>query len=313
MTRTMASSSPATVRAAPSTGTRTVTVTAVGAIALLEDRGRAGLAHLGVGHSGAADRSSHDLANRLVGNHPEAACIEATLGLLGLRVDEPMLMAVTGAPVEIRCGNRMQAVNSSFWAPRGATVTLGRPAAGLRSYVAVRGGLRGTCVLGSASWDTMAQLGTPPLQPDDVLAVGDAAAAPPATDLAPVAPISSGRLELPLILGPRDDWFADEAIAALAQHDYVVTSETDRVGARLQGPDLPRRQAGELASEGVVLGALQVPTNGRPTLFLADHPVTGGYPVLGVVPQRWVDRASQAAPGQLIRFLPRPAPDLVTR
>jgi biotin-dependent carboxylase-like uncharacterized protein len=286
-------------------GRGSLTVRAVGAIALLEDRGRAGLAHLGLGHSGAADRASHDLANRLVGNHPGAACIEATLGMLEVHVDGAVLMAVTGAPVEIRCGSRLQAMNTSFWAPPNTTVTLGRPTAGLRSYLAVRGGLRGEEVLGSVSWDTMAKLGTPPLEPGDVLQFADAAAEPPATDLAPVARISSDRLELPLILGPRDDWFTDTAIARLAQHDFTVTPETDRVGARLQGPELPRRRTGELASEGVVLGALQIPTRGRPTLFLADHPVTGGYPVIGCVPQPWVDRASQALPGQLVRFRPR--------
>lgn len=290
----------------------TLTVNAVGAIALLEDRGRAGLAHLGVGHSGAADRTSHDLANRLVGNHPDAACIEATLGLLDMWLDEPVLMAVTGAPVEVRCGARTHAVNSSFWVPPRTTVTLGRPTAGLRTYVAVRGGLHGTRILGSVSWDTMAKLGTAPLKPGDVFMIGDAAREPPAADMAPVATIGSGRLELPLILGPRDDWFEDRALEALAEHDFTVTSETDRVGARLQGPGLARRRAGELASEGVVLGALQIPTNGRPTLFLADHPVTGGYPVLGVVPQPWVDRASQAAPGQLVRFHPRRVDATVT-
>lgn len=294
--------SPGTARR---TGIGTLTVCAVGAIALLQDRGRAGLAHLGLGHSGAADRTSHDLANRLVGNNADAACIEATLGMLELRVDEPVLVAVTGAPLEIRCGARLQAINTSFWVPPGTTVRLGRTTAGLRSYLAVRGGLRGEKVLGSVSWDTMAKLGTPPLQPGDVLQVADAAVEPPATDMAPVASIGSDRLELPLILGPRDDWFEDTAIARLAQHDFTVTSETDRIGARLQGPELPRRRSGELPSEGVVLGALQVPTSGRPTLFLADHPVTGGYPVIGCVPQPWVDKASQAAPGQLVRFRPR--------
>ena len=283
----------------------TLTVHAVGAIALLEDRGRAGLAHLGLGHSGAADRASHDLANRLVGNNVDGACIEATLGMLEVRVDKPILIAVTGAAVEVRCDARLQAVNTSFWVPPNSTVRLGRPAAGLRSYLAVRGGLRGVDVLGSVSWDSMAKLGTPPLKSGDVLQVADAAAEPPATDLAPVAMIGSDRLELPLILGPREDWFEDTAIARLAQHDFTVTSETDRVGARLQGPELPRRRFGELPSEGVVLGALQVPTSGRPTLFLVDHPVTGGYPVIGCVPQPWVDKASQAAPGQLLRFHPR--------
>jgi allophanate hydrolase subunit 2 len=166
----------------------------------------------------------------------------------------------------------------------------------------VRGGVLGTDVLGSVSWDTMAQLGTPPLRPGEVLAIGHADAGQPATDLAPVAMLTGDRLELPLVLGPRDDWFTDEAIDRLGEHDFVVTADTDRVGARLGGPELPRRRDGELDSEGVVLGALQVPTHGRPTLFLADHPVTGGYPVIGVVPHRWVDLASQAVPGQAIRF-----------
>jgi biotin-dependent carboxylase-like uncharacterized protein len=287
--------------------TTTLTIEAVGAVALLEDRGRAGLAHLGLGRSGAADRASYDLANRLVGNVDGAACIEATLGLLELRVSAPVSMAVTGAPVEIRCGRRSHFVNTSFWVPAQTSVRLGRPMAGLRSYVAVRGGVRGTEVLGSVSWDTMAQLGTPPLRPGDVLGVGDAAAGQPATDLAPVALLAGDRIELPLVLGPRHDWFTDVAIARLADNDFIVTADTDRIGARLVGPELPRRRSGELDSEGVVLGALQVPTRGRPTLFLADHPVTGGYPVIGVVPHRWVDLASQAAPGQAIRFhLQRP-------
>jgi biotin-dependent carboxylase-like uncharacterized protein len=283
----------------------TLTVEAVGPLALLEDRGRTGLAHLGVGRSGAADRASYDLANRLVGNRPGAACIEATLGQLALRADATLLVAVTGAPVEVRCGDRTHAVNASFRVPAGETLSLGVPTAGLRSYVAVRGGFAGDEVLGSVSWDTMAGVGTPPLQPGDELPVGQAAIEEPAADLAPVAVVDAGPIELPLLLGPRDDWFADEAIERLASHEFTVTADTDRVGARLEGPGLPRRHEGELASEGVVRGSLQVPTGGRPTLFLADHPVTGGYPVIGVVPSASVDRAAQAAPGQVVRFRPR--------
>jgi biotin-dependent carboxylase-like uncharacterized protein len=282
-----------------------LTVEAVGAQALVQDRGRSGLAHLGVGRSGAADRTAYDLANRLAGNRIGTPCIEAALGLLRIRLDTPARMAVTGALCEIRCGDREEAVNSSFWVPAGVPVSLGLPTAGLRSYVAVRGGLVGTEVLGSASWDTLARLGTPPLGPGDVLPLGKAGAELPATDLAPVATPSPGPLELPLWLGPRDDWFTAEAVARLRRHAFTVSSDTDRVGARLEGPELPRRRDGELASEGVVPGALQVPPGGRPTLLLADHPVTGGYPVIGVVPSRWVDVAGQAVPGQVIRFVPR--------
>lgn len=279
-----------------------LTVESVGVLALLEDRGRSGLAHLGVGRSGAADRASCDLANRLVGNQPGAACIEATLGRLVFSVDASVLVAVTGAPVVIRCGNRAQAVNTCFPAHAGDTITLSPPTAGLRTYVAVRGGIAGEEVLGSMSWDTMAQLGTPPLRAGDVLQVGDAVADWPATDLAPVAALDTRLVELPLQLGPRDGWFTDEAIDRLARHEFTVTSDADRVGIRLDGPELPRVRAGELASEGVVLGALQVPTRGRPTLFLADLPVTGGYPVIGVVPKSGVDLAAQALPGTRVRF-----------
>ncbi|TFV61534.1 biotin-dependent carboxyltransferase [Mycobacterium sp. PS03-16] len=281
---------------------RKLTVESVGMLALLEDSGRHGLAHLGVGESGAADRPSYDLANRLVGNLPGAPCIEVALGRMTFSVDAPTLIAVTGAPVPITCDGRPHAMNAAFAAQAGQRVTLGAPTAGLRTYVAVRGGLVGQDVLGSMSWDTMAGLGTPPLRAGDVLPVGGAAADWPALDFAPVATFHTEPLALPLRLGPRDDWFSDEALDRLGSAEFTVTSDADRVGIRLAGPELPRRRSGELGSEGVVLGALQVPTRGRPTLFLADRPVTGGYPVIGVVPEADVHRAAQAVPGTRIRF-----------
>lgn len=279
-----------------------LTVESVGVLALLEDSGRHGLAHLGVGESGAADRTSYDLANRLVGNLPGTPCIEVTLGRMAFSVDAPTLIAVTGAPVAVTCGGREHGMNAAFAAPAGHRITLGAPTAGLRTYVAVRGGLVGHDVLGSMSWDTMAGLGTPPLQAGDVLPVGSAADAWPAVDFAPVAAPETDSLTLPLLLGPRDDWFCDAALDRLGSAEFTVTSDADRVGIRLAGPELPRRRGGELGSEGVVLGALQVPTRGRPTLFLADRPVTGGYPVIGVVPQAAIYRAAQAVPGTRIRF-----------
>lgn len=277
-------------------------VESVGVLALLEDAGRHGLAHLGVGQSGAADRVSYALANRLVGNVPGAPCIEVTLGRMAFSVDAPTLIAVTGAPVPITCGRRAHAVNTAFTAPPGQQISLGAPTAGLRSYVAVRGGLVGHDVLGSMSWDTMARLGTPPLRAGDVLPLGVSSTSWPATDFAPVAALDTEPLVLPLHLGPRDDWFAREAVDRLRSGEFTVTPDADRVGIRLDGPELPRRRHEELGSEGVALGALQVPTRGRPTLFLADRPVTGGYPVIGVVAASALHRAAQAVPGSRIRF-----------
>jgi biotin-dependent carboxylase-like uncharacterized protein len=270
-----------------------LTVESVGVLALLEDRGRHGLAHLGVGQSGAADRTSYELANRLVGNVPGTPCLEVTLGRMSFTVDAPTLVAVTGAPVTVSCGGRAHGMNAAFTAPAGRRITLGAPTAGLRTYVAVRGGLLGQDVLGSMSWDTMARLGTPPLRPGDVLTLGSAAADWPALDFAPVAAWGTEPLVLPLRLGPLD---------RLGSAEFTVTSDADRVGIRLAGPELPRRRSGELGSEGVVHGALQVPAKGRPTLFLADRPVTGGYPVIGVVPEAAIHRAAQAVPGTCVRF-----------
>jgi len=281
-----------------------LTVEAVGVLALLQDRGRRGMAHLGVGQSGAADRASYELANRLVGNQPGAPCLEVALGRMTFRIERTSLIAVTGATVDIRCGGRAAGVDAAFIAHANDEVVLGPPRAGLRTYVAVRGGLVGRTVLGSSSWDTMAHLGTPPLRPGDVVRVGGHEGPWPAVDFAPrVAGIDSVTT-LPILLGPRDDWFRVEALARLADGEFVVSSDADRVGIRLDGPELPRKRTGELASEGVTLGALQVPTRGRPTLFLADRPVTGGYPVIGVVPAWAVDHAAQAVPGSRIRFAP---------
>jgi allophanate hydrolase subunit 2 len=109
---------------------------------------------------------------------------------------------------------------------------------------------------------------------------------------------------------PRADWFAPGAPGTLFTAAYTVTSDVDRVGMRLDGPVLARAEHGELPSEGTVTGALQVPPSGRPVLFLADHPLTGGYPVIAVVASADIGRAAQARPGQRLRFRPHPAPTL---
>ena len=105
-----------------------------------------------------------------------------------------------------------------------------------------------------------------------------------------------------MVLGPRDDWFTQEAIDTLLGTAFTVSADSNRVGMRLTGDLLTRERHDELPSEGVVLGALQVPPTGLPVLFLADHPVTGGYPVVAVVCEHDVDRAAQAGPGMVLRF-----------
>jgi allophanate hydrolase subunit 2 len=129
--------------------------------------------------------------------------------------------------------------------------------------------------------------------------------------VAPVLLPEAGDVTLRVVDGPRADWFTGAGRAALLSGPYEVTADSNRVGMRLSGPVLERARDDELSSEGMVCGALQVPPSGQPTLFLADHPVTGGYPVIAVVVTADVPLAAQVRPGQRILFRqgPCPSPD----
>ncbi|WP_151773253.1 biotin-dependent carboxyltransferase family protein [Streptomyces abyssomicinicus] len=284
--------------------TAALEVLATGPLATVQDLGRPGLAAVGVGLSGAADRGSLRLANRLVGNEEGAAGVEVTFGGLSVRARRAVTVAVTGAACPLTTG----AMNSVVHLAPGQRLTLGTPVAGLRSYLAVRGGIAVPAVLGSRSRDVLAGLGPAPLAVGDVLPAGPPPAAPPCVDLAPVAAAPSGEVLLRVRLGPRDDWFTGAAVRELLSAPWTVGAASDRVGMRMDGPALPRAVTGELPSEGMVPGALQVPPGGRPVLFLADHPVTGGYPVIAVVLRDDLDRAAQARPGQALRFTCAAAP-----
>lgn len=281
---------------------RRLVVLEAGPLSTVQDAGRPGLAHLGIGRSGAADGSSYRLANRLVGNQETEAALEVTLGGLSVRAEHDLLIAVTGAPCPVTVAGIVFGINTPIGIKAGQKVALASPGTGLRSYVAVRGGIRVPEVLGSRSTDVLAGIGPGPLRPGEVLPVGAPYGRYPELDLAPVAPPADDDLVLAVLAGPRDDWFLPEAMDELLSGRYEVTEHSNRVGMRLSGPALRRSRDDELPSEGMVTGALQVSPSGQPTLFLADHPVTGGYPVIAVVQAAEVDRAAQARPGQHLRF-----------
>ncbi|WP_159945153.1 MULTISPECIES: biotin-dependent carboxyltransferase family protein [unclassified Nocardiopsis] len=289
---------------APAGGTRrsALEVVAAGPLTTVQDAGRFGHADLGVGRSGAADAASYALANRLLANPPGAAALETTLGGLRVRARGPVTVSLTGAEAPVTVDGRGAAANAVLHLPDGAELALGVPERGLRSYLGVRGGLDVPPVLGSRSTDLLAGLGPDLPVPGALLPVGPAPAAPPNVDQAPVAPVGGSEVRLRVRLGPRDDWFTEEAVATLLSCAYEVTPRSDRVGARLSGPGLERARSGELPSEGMVAGSLQVPPGGEPVLFLADHPVTGGYPVVAVVYSADLPGAAQARPGTRIRF-----------
>jgi biotin-dependent carboxylase-like uncharacterized protein len=278
-----------------------IEVLAAGPLATVQDLGRPGQAALGVGPSGAADRGALRLANRLVGNADRAAAIEVTFGGLRLRFAVPALIACTGANAPMSVAGCPVGMNAPIAVPADTELVLGLPVQGLRTYLAVRGGIDVPPVLGSRSTDLLSGIGPPVLQRGMELPIARMTAGFPLLDVAPVAP-PPDRPVLPVVPGPRDDWFTPAALAALTGQPWTVSSDSNRIAVRLHGPVLERLVEGELPSEGLLRGAVQVPPNGQPVVFIADHPVTGGYPVIAVVDEAGVDLIAQARPGDVVRF-----------
>jgi len=276
----------------------TLHVSAVGASVLVQDLGRPGWAHLGVARSGALDRPAAGLANRLVGNDPGAACLEVLLGGLAVRADEACWVAVTGAPCAVEVDGRPRELAAPVRLTRGSELWLGRPSEGLRSYLAVAGGIAVDPVLGSRSTDTLGRVGPPAVAVGDRLPMGRPAGPPAAVDTP--RPPATGPLRV--TPGPRADRVAGDALDLLCRTTYAVSPDSDRVGLRLVGDALPLAVRDELPSEGMVLGAVQVPPDGRPVVFLADHPTTGGYPVVAVVDERDLWQCAQLRPGEPVGF-----------
>jgi biotin-dependent carboxylase-like uncharacterized protein len=319
--------------AAPAVAGPALLVEQPGFSATIQDAGRPGQGHLGVGRSGAADQGALAQASWLVGNPPGTAAVEIAPGGFAGRARGDLVLAVTGAcvPLTITAApaddeqpedqERAAPFRRPFLLRDGEQLRFGPPRAGFRSYLAVRGGLAVVPVLGSRATDVLAGLGPAPLSAGSVIAAGTAesgevwyaddapsrlAERAQAVRSAPPAPTV-----LPVILGPRSDLFSPAAVDRFLSGTWTVGTASNRVGLRLAGGDGPLTADGaaELPSEGMALGSVQVPPSGEPILFLRDHPVTGGYPVIAVVPAAALDRAGQLAPGDQLRFEAVPAPD----
>jgi KipI family sensor histidine kinase inhibitor len=296
--------SQATPASARTTARAALTVLDPGVLTLVEDLGRPGWAHVGVGRAGAADPAALRLANRLVGNPEDAAALEVLLGNLRLRADGPATVALTGAPGAADVDGHPVGRNAPLELAPGQVLHLATAEAGLRVYLAVRGGVDVEPVLGSRSSDQLASLGPALLVAGDRVAAGPIPLQPPPVDVAPVHDWPH-EVTLHATPGPHADWFEDAAAALEDPAGWLVTPATNRVALRLDGTPLRRtaaRQKAELAPAGLVPGAVQVPPNGLPIVFGVDHPVTGGYPVVAVVRHddlRWL---GQLRPGERVRL-----------
>ena len=278
-------------------------VRGVGAQALVQDLGRPGHLALGVTGSGAMDMGSAALGNRLVGNAPEAAVIEALLGGLAIEVaGGDAWCAVTGTDARVTVDGGECGPNAPFHLARGSVVRIGVPMRGMRAYLAVRGGIDVPVVLGSRSTDLLSGLGPVPVAVGHRLSIGRAQGVWQPVDGAPAAPApAEGELlRIGVRLGPRDDWLRQ--VDELLTRTWTVDARQDRVGMRLGGEPLALAFGQQLASEGTIAGAVELPPDGLPYVLMRDHPVTVGYPVVAVVDPEGIDRLAQARPGCLVRF-----------
>jgi biotin-dependent carboxylase-like uncharacterized protein len=271
----------------------------------VQDLGRPGWAHLGIPRAGAVDRQAHALANARVGNSAGAASLEVTLGGLRLRAVGDIVVAWAGARVAVRLDGRDVTGEAAVAVAGGQQLAVGRAPHGVYVYVAVRGGIDVPVLLGSRSSDTLSGIGSAAVVDGVRLPVGSQPLGPSHLGsshlLSDPGPIRTGDA-VRLHPGPHPNAFGPDVFAQLLQGPWTVSSGVDRTAARLSGPVLPAR-AGGIASEGLVEGAVQVPPDGRPIVFLANHPTTGGYPVVAAVDRRDIGVIAQTRPGAPVRFV----------
>jgi biotin-dependent carboxylase-like uncharacterized protein len=269
-------------------------VLAPGPLTTVQDRGRFGYGALGVGSSGAVDLASLDAANAAVGNDSVAAALEVTLGGLEVEVvGTPYTLALAGArPPDVPYGE-------PFTLSRGGRLRLRAPRSGVRTYLAVRGGIDVPAVLGSRATDLLCDLGPARPRVGGLLPVGAEVSGEPQAVTPPEVP--TGDVTVTVLPAPRAGSFPTGSWTVLTSAAYDVTPAGNRIGVRLSGTAVPADPA-EPDPEGLVPGAIQVPGDGQPIVVMADHPVTGGYPVIGVVVTADLRLLAQVRPGARVRF-----------
>ncbi|MCX7839640.1 MAG: biotin-dependent carboxyltransferase family protein [Anaerolineae bacterium] len=280
-----------------------LTVLDAGILTTIQDTGRWGYQAYGVPVSGAMDIGALRAANQLVHNPLDEAAIEIHSPIV-LQTDAPHLIALTGADARLRVNERALPMWMSVFVRAGSIIEIAPTRAGWM-YLAIHGGIDVPRVLGSKSTCLRGAFGGlegRALRAGDVIRIG----APTLGDLSAAAGHSIAapvyRDEVRIVLGPHDDWFAPEAIAALTREEFIVTESADRMGYRLRGVTLARTRAGEMISCGVPLGAIQVPPDGQPIVLMADHQTTGGYPIIATIVSEDVAHLAQRAPGEIVRF-----------
>jgi biotin-dependent carboxylase-like uncharacterized protein len=276
-----------------------------GPLTTVQDLGRPGHLRVGIPASGPMDREAFLLANRLIGNPDGAAGLECTL--IGTRVEfsDERLVAITGADMAPTVNGSPVPAWQALRVHAGDVLRLGPARSGVRAYLAVAGGIDTPPVLGSRATYVRGRLGGlqgRALRKGDRLPLGRVGAARPWRMRPERVPAYGGEPELAVVLGPQDDRFTPKGIAALFEGPYQMLPQSDRMGARLQGPFIEHTRGHDIISDGVALGGIQVIGEGQPIVLLADRQSTGGYTKIGTVCSFDIGRLAQVKPGGRLRF-----------
>jgi antagonist of KipI len=292
----------------------TIRVVKPGFFTTIQDLGRYGYAHLGISPAGAADALSFRIANLLVGNEENTPALEMTLLGATLEFDESVIMAVTGARCECKAGPYQVPANAALEIPAGMVLQCGSMLTSARCYLAVRGGLDVPLVMGSASTFVAAHFGGfqgRRLKDGDVLQVHKHGSS--RIRSIPSGALDSSRSPRPLRVtkGAQQDWFGPEAFDELLSSTYVVSDQSGRTGLRLKGEPVRPREQAELLTDGIPLGAIQVPQDGQPIVLFVDQQTTGGYPKIANVIAADLHRVGQLRPHDEVRFAEVTIPEAV--
>jgi biotin-dependent carboxylase-like uncharacterized protein len=286
--------------------TQTIQVETSGLFTTVQDLGREGFGPMGVSSSGAADPIALRLGNRLVENAEGAAGLEMTLTGGTFLFPAGAIVALTGSDFGATLDGAAVELWTSIEVRPGQTLCLGPTHSGARCYLCVQGGITVTPFLGSASTHVLIGLGGlegRPLRKGDVLQIG---AAPGPFRKRIIAPRAAQRLSLRDVLrftaGPQADWFPESSPRAFCEGTYRVGEQSNRMGLRLEGAPVPQSSGRQMITEGVSLGAIQVPPSGLPIILFVDQQTTGGYPKIGNVISADLHRVGQLRPRDEIRF-----------
>jgi antagonist of KipI len=275
-----------------------------GLLTTVQDLGRWGHQASGVPVAGPMDTFSHRLANALAGNDASAATLEITLIGPELQFERACSIALAGADFEVVCAGRAVPIGMAMWLDDGARLHFGRRRAGARAYLAVAGGIQTPPLLGSRATHVVSAMGGlngRALAANDVLPI-HAGRAPVPRRRALGLTLPTGRARLRVLPGPQADWFEPAALRSLSDTSFRISPRSNRMGYRLEGPQLPRLRTDEPISEPLTFGAIQVPAAGEPILLMADRQTAGGYPKIGCVIAADLPIAGQLAPGDFVEF-----------